>query len=176
VFVCELKVNPQPQQKIAINEAIRTSQFVRNKVLRYWMDNCGIGKTEMFRYNTLLRKKFKLVADFNFHACQTAVERVLRAVKRFYDNCKKQIPGKKGYPKLKKNTRSVEDKVVKRCRSLYQPGLIFVLIVVLLKIGKSMLQLTFCKKVSVRWGTPYLISLGSSILASLLEQSCGVTI
>lgn len=129
MFIYEYKVNPKPQQIIAINEAIRTSQFVRNKVLRFWMDNRGVGKTEMFRYNTLLRKEFKFVEDLNSHACQTAVERVLRAVNRFYDNCKKQIPPaskplasaggdlqescgrKKGYPKFKKHSRSVEYKV-----------------------------------------------------------------
>ena len=111
VFIYEYKVKPKTQQITAINEAIRTSQFVRNKVLRYWMDNRGVGKTEMFRYNTSLRKEFKFVEDLNSHACQTAVERVLKAVNRFYDNCKKQIPGKKGYPKFKKNTRSVEYKV-----------------------------------------------------------------
>lgn len=111
MFVYEYKVNPKPQQIAAINEAIRTTQFVRNKVLRYWMDNRGVGKTEMFRYNTLLRKEYKFVDDLNSHACQTAVERVLKAVNRFYDNCKKQIPGKKGYPKFKKHSRSVEYKV-----------------------------------------------------------------
>ncbi len=111
MFVYEYKVNPKPQQIAAINEAIRTSQFVCNKVLRYWMDNRGVGKTEMFRYNTLLRKEFKFVEELNSHACQTAVERVLKAVNRFYDNCKKQIPGKKGYPRFKKHSRSVEYKV-----------------------------------------------------------------
>jgi putative transposase len=111
VFIYEYKTRPKPQQIAAINEAIKTSQFVRNKVLRYWMDNRGVGKAEMFRYNTLLRKEFKFVEDLNSHACQTAVERVLKAVNRFYNNCKKQIPGKKGYPRFKKNTRSVEYKV-----------------------------------------------------------------
>lgn len=111
VFVYEFKVNPKPLQISAINEAIRTSQFVRNKILRFWIDNRGVGKTEMFRHNTLLRKEFKFVEDLNSHACQTAVERVLKAVNRFYDNCKKQVKGKKGYPKFKKNTRSVEYKV-----------------------------------------------------------------
>ena len=111
MFIYEYKVNPKPQQIAAIDEAIRTSQFVRNKVLRYWMDNRGVGKAQMFRYNTLLRKQFKFVEQLNSHACQTAVERVLKAVNRFYDNCKKQVRGKKGYPKFKKNTRSVEYKV-----------------------------------------------------------------
>jgi putative transposase len=75
------------------------------------MDNRGMGKTELFRYNTTLRRELKFVDDLNSHACQTAVECVLRAINRFYDNCKKQTPGKKGYPKFKKNARSVEYKV-----------------------------------------------------------------
>ncbi len=86
MFVLEYKVKPKPNQIEAINEAIRTTQFVRNKVLRYWMDNRGVGKTELFRYNTALRKEFKFVDDLNSHACQTAVERTLRAITRFYDN------------------------------------------------------------------------------------------
>ncbi len=61
MFVLEYKVKPKPNQIEAINEAIRTTQFVRNKVLRYWMDNQGVGKTELFRYNTALRKEFKFV-------------------------------------------------------------------------------------------------------------------
>lgn len=75
------------------------------------MDNRDVGQPEMFRYNTLLRKEFKFVEELNSHACQAAVERTLKAVNRFYENCKKQIKGKKGYPKFKKNTRSVEYKV-----------------------------------------------------------------
>ena len=77
-------------------------------MLRYWMDNRKVGKTELFRYNTQLREEFDFVKALNSHACQTAVERVLRAINRFYDNCKKQIKGKKGYPKFSKTTRSVE--------------------------------------------------------------------
>ncbi|MBV8882486.1 MAG: transposase [Chroococcidiopsidaceae cyanobacterium CP_BM_RX_35] len=111
MFALEFKVKPAQQQIQSIDEAIRTSQFVRNKVLRYWMDNRGVGKTELFRYNTALRREFRFVNDLNSHACQTAVECVLRAVNCFYDNCKKQTPGKKGYPKFKKNARSVEYKV-----------------------------------------------------------------
>jgi putative transposase len=111
MFVLEYKVKPKPNQIEGINEAIRTTQFVRNKVLRYWMDNQGVGKTELFRYNTALRKEFKFVDDLNSHACQTAVERTLRAITRFYDNCQNKVKGKKNYPKFKKHSRSVEYKV-----------------------------------------------------------------
>ncbi|CCQ65205.1 transposase [Crocosphaera watsonii WH 0402] len=54
MFVLEYKVYPKQYQIDAINEAIKTTQFVRNKVLRFWMDNRSVGKTEMFRYNTRL--------------------------------------------------------------------------------------------------------------------------
>ncbi len=111
MFVLEYKVYPKQYQIDAINEAIRATQFVRNKVLRFWMDNRGVGKTEMFRYNTRLRKEYSFVNELNSHACQTAVERTLRAITRFYDNCQNKIKGKKGYPKFKHNTRSVEYKV-----------------------------------------------------------------
>lgn len=111
MFVLEYKVKPKPHQVSAIDESIRTAQFVRNQVLRYWMDNRGVGKTELFRYNTTLRKEFKFVNDLNSHACQTSVERTLRAINRFYDNCRNQVKGKKGYPKFKKHSRSVEYKV-----------------------------------------------------------------
>ena len=112
MFVLEYKVRePKPQQVHAIEEAIRTAQFVRNKVLRYWMDNRGIGKTELFRYNTQLRADYPFVKELNSHACQTAVERTLRAINRFYANCREQVKGKKGYPKFKHNSRSVEYKV-----------------------------------------------------------------
>jgi putative transposase len=112
LFVLEYKVRqPKPNQVQSIEEAIRTTQFVRNKVLRYWMDNRGVGKTELFRYNTQLRAEYSFVKELNSHACQTAVERTLRAINRFYDNCQKQIKGKKGYPRFKKNTHSVEYKI-----------------------------------------------------------------
>lgn len=110
MFVLEYKVKPVKAQIQAIEEAIRTTQFVRNKVLRFWMDNRGVGKTEMFRYNTKLRAEYSFAKDLNSHACQTAVERVLRAINRFYENCRNNKPGKKGYPRFKHNTRSVEYK------------------------------------------------------------------
>lgn len=78
MFVLEDKIKPKPHQIEAIEEAIRTTQFVRNKTLRFWMDNHGVGKIELFRYNTQLRKEFKFVNELNSHACQTAVERTLR--------------------------------------------------------------------------------------------------
>ncbi|MEQ8755833.1 MAG: transposase [Coleofasciculus sp. G1-WW12-02] len=105
-----LRAKGKTTQYLAIDEAIRTSQFVRNKCIRYWMDNKNVEQKDLYRYNTSLRAEFSYVLDLNSHACQTAVERAYSSIARFYSNCKKAIPGKKGYPKFKKNCRSVEYK------------------------------------------------------------------
>jgi len=42
MLVREAKLlNGTPKQYQALDEAIRTAQFVRNKCLRHWMDNRG---------------------------------------------------------------------------------------------------------------------------------------
>ncbi len=110
MLVLEYKAVVKKIQAMAINEAIRTSQFVRNKVLRFWMDNRGVGKKELYQYNTQLRSEFEFVKNLNSHACQASVENVERAINRFFDNCKKNKLGKKGYPRFKKDSRSVEYK------------------------------------------------------------------
>ncbi len=110
MIVLEFKAQGKTTQYAAVDEAIRTAQFVRNKCIRYWMDNRGVGQKELYRYNTALRAEFPFVNALNSHACQVAVERAYSAIARFYSNCKKAVPGKKGYPKFKKNCRSVEYK------------------------------------------------------------------
>ncbi|MBE9198119.1 transposase [Nodularia sp. LEGE 06071] len=111
MLVLEYKAVVKSNQVKAINEAIRTSRFVRNKVLRYWIDNRGVGKKELYQYNTQLRAEFGFVKNLNSHACQSSVENVERAINRFFDNCKTKKLGKKGYPRFKKHSRSVEYKV-----------------------------------------------------------------
>jgi transposase len=59
----EFKVKPKAKQIQAINEAIRTVQFVRNKTLRYWIDEKENSKATLFRYSTRLRKEFSFVQD-----------------------------------------------------------------------------------------------------------------
>jgi putative transposase len=110
MIVLEFKAKGKTTQYTAIDEAIRTAQFVRNKLIRFWMDNRGVGQKQLYRHNTALRAEFPFVKALNSHACQVAVERAYSAIARFYSNCKKSAPGKKGYPKFKKNSRSVEYK------------------------------------------------------------------
>jgi putative transposase len=110
MIVLEFKAKGKTTQYAAIDEAIRTAQFVRNKCVRYWMDNSCVGQKDLYRHNTALRAEYPFVKALNSHACQVAVERAYTSIARFYDNCKKSVPGEKGYPKFKKNCHSVEYK------------------------------------------------------------------
>lgn len=110
MIVLEFKAKGKTTQYTAIDEAIRTAQFVRNKAIRYWMDNRGVGQKELYRLSKALRQEFPFAKALNSSACQASIERAYTSIARFYDNCKKSIPGKKSYPKFKKNCRSVEYK------------------------------------------------------------------
>jgi len=110
MLIYEFKVKAKPVQYRAINEAIRAAQFIQNKCLRYWMDNRGVSKYDLNKYCAVLAKEFSFANELNSMARQASAERAWSAIARFYDNCKKQVPGKKGFPKFRKHTRSVEYK------------------------------------------------------------------
>uniref|UniRef100_UPI002580FD70 RNA-guided endonuclease InsQ/TnpB family protein n=1 Tax=Candidatus Cyanaurora vandensis TaxID=2714958 RepID=UPI002580FD70 len=110
MIVLEAKLEGKPQQHGRLDEAIRTAQFIRNKALRYWLDNRGINKNDLYKLCPDLAKEHEWAAKLNSQARQASIERAWFAISRFYDNCNKQTPGKKGYPQFKKNTRSVEYK------------------------------------------------------------------
>ena len=113
MIVLEYKVKGKQHQYNAIDDAIRTTQFVRNKAIRFWMDaprELKIDKFDLNKYSTELRKEFPFVAELNSMAVQSATERAWFAVSRFYDNCKSKKSGKKGYPRFQKDCRSVEYK------------------------------------------------------------------
>merc|ERR1712178_503667 len=110
MFIIEYKLRGKQRQYQAIDEAIKTVQFVRNKCLRYWEDNKGVGQKDVYKYVTQLRTEYPFVKALNSTACQQACERTWTAILKFYNNCKNNIPGKKGYPKYSKRTRSVEFK------------------------------------------------------------------
>ncbi|MBD2605675.1 transposase [Scytonema hofmannii FACHB-248] len=113
MLVLEYKAKGNRQQYQAIDEAIRTTQFIRNKAIRYWMDvsrEAKINKIALNNYSTALRKEFKFVEQLNSMACQAATERAWSAIDRFYSNCKSKKPGKKAFPRFQKDNRSVEYK------------------------------------------------------------------
>ncbi len=113
MLVLEYKIVATKKQHQAIEEAIRTTQFIRNKCIRFWMDSKKEDKVNKFalnKYSTVLRKEFKFVKDLNSMAVQSAAERAWSSISRFFDNCKFKKVGKKGFPRFQKDNRSVEYK------------------------------------------------------------------
>ncbi|HEY9704314.1 MAG TPA: transposase, partial [Allocoleopsis sp.] len=110
MIVFEFKIKAKENQLRAIDEAIRITQFVRNKCLRFWLDNKGIKLLDLNKYCKVIANEFKFADKLNSMARQAASERTAFAIKRFYDNCKNKKPGKKGFPQFQKNNRSVEYK------------------------------------------------------------------
>lgn len=102
MLVFEAKLEGLDEQYQSLDEAIRTARFVRNSCLRYWMDNKDIGRYELSAYCAVLAQQFEFAKNLNSMARQASAERAWSAIARFFDNCKKKKPGKKGFPKFKK--------------------------------------------------------------------------
>ncbi len=49
------RLNGTEEQYQALDSAIRTAQFVRNKCVRYWMDNPGVSKAVFYFLQCFLR-------------------------------------------------------------------------------------------------------------------------
>lgn len=65
--VLEFKLYGRKEQFRCVDEAIRTSQFVRNKCLRYWIDNPGekINKYALNKYCAVLASEFPFANKLN---------------------------------------------------------------------------------------------------------------
>lgn len=110
MLVFEFKAYGSSAQLVAINDAIRTAQFIRNSCIRLWMDAKDIGKNDLQKYCAVLAANFPFANELNSMARQASAERAWSSISKFYDNCKKGIPGLKGYPQFQKDCRSVEYK------------------------------------------------------------------
>lgn len=110
MLVYEYKVDGTKQQYAALDEAIRTTQFIRNKCLRKWMDERGVSKNDLQCSCAQLAKEYSFANKLNSQARQASADRAWFAISRFYENCKNHVPGKKGYPRFQHDNRSVEYK------------------------------------------------------------------
>jgi putative transposase len=110
MLVFEFKAYGKSAQLVAINDAIRTAKFIRNSCIRLWMDVKGTGKNDLQKYCAVLAANFPGANELNSMARQASAERAWSSISRFYDNCKKGVPGLKGYPQFQKDCRSVEYK------------------------------------------------------------------
>ena len=113
MITLEFKLKGKGTQYRIVDEMIRTFQFVRNKCLRFWMDGARVKLSEVNAEATRIRHnvEFPWAGLLESSSAQAASERAMAAIRRFYENCKAGIPGKKGYPKFQHRNRSVEYKV-----------------------------------------------------------------
>jgi len=110
MLVLEFKTYGKLNQFKAVDEAIRTAQFIRNSCIRLWMDIKGTGQSDLQKYCAVLAKNFPFANELNSMARQASAERAWTSINRFFENCKKGVPGKKGFPQFQKDCRSVEYK------------------------------------------------------------------
>lgn len=57
MIVYEFKCKGKDKQYSAIDDAIRTSQFIPNKCLRYWINNKNVGRSDLNKYCAVLAQK-----------------------------------------------------------------------------------------------------------------------
>src|ERR1051326_4297073 len=97
MLTLDYKLDGTPAQYAAIDEGIRTVQFIRNKCLRAWMDRLPEGKTfeAMSLYTAVLAKELAFGWRLGSRARQASAGRAWAAVSRFYDNGKKHVPARK---------------------------------------------------------------------------------
>jgi putative transposase len=104
VIIYESKLEGTKTQYERLDGAIRTGRFVRNSIIRAWMDNQVKSRNDAYKYCKVLsdNPEFPWAKQLNSMARQAHAERAWASIERFYRNCKAKIPGKKGYPKFRK--------------------------------------------------------------------------
>jgi putative transposase len=80
----------------AIDEAIRTTQFIRNKALRLWMDGRGVSANDLQILCARLAHEYPFAAALNSQARQAAAARAWAAIERFTPIVANTAPARKG--------------------------------------------------------------------------------
>ncbi|GGA32055.1 RNA-guided endonuclease TnpB family protein [Okeania sp. KiyG1] len=104
MLIYEMKLQGTQGQYNQLDSAIRTGRFVRNSIIRAWIDREVKSRNDAYKYCTKLahNPKFPWAKQLNSMARQAHAERAWAAIERFYQNCKANVAGKKGFPKFKK--------------------------------------------------------------------------
>jgi putative transposase len=112
MLVLETKLKGTQGQYSKLDEAIRTGQFIQNSCLRHWQDNNSVTRNDLQKLCSKLAKNKETpwANKLNSQARQAHADRSWAAISRFYENCRLGKSGKKGYPRYKKFSRSVEYK------------------------------------------------------------------
>jgi putative transposase len=129
MLIYEAKLEGTPLQYERLDQSIRTGRFVRNSIIRAWLDGLVLSRNDAYKYCKVLADnlKFPWARLLNSQARQAHAERAWASIERFYQNCKAQIKGKKGFPQFKKHAcrASVEYKVSGWKLSVYRRTLEF---------------------------------------------------
>jgi len=64
-MVLEFKLKGKTQQYRVIDEMIRTAQFVRNKTLRYWIENQGVKLIDLYKQCAIMAALFEWAGKLN---------------------------------------------------------------------------------------------------------------
>ncbi len=104
MLVYEMKLEGEKAQYERLDQVIRTCRFVRNSIIKAWMDGQVKNRNDAYKYCKILadNSDFPWAGKLNSQARQAHAERAWVAIERFYKNSKAKTPGKKGYPKFKK--------------------------------------------------------------------------
>ena len=74
MLVFEFKAYGKSAQIKAIDDAIRTAQFIRNSCIRLWMDVQGIGKNDLQKYCAVLAANFPSYSQFSNSQIKSGTE------------------------------------------------------------------------------------------------------
>jgi putative transposase len=101
-----MKLQGTTDQYERLDNAIRTGRFVRNGVVKAWMDGLVKSRNDAYKHCKVLADNpdFPWAKQLNSMARQAHAERAWAGVERFYRNCQQKIKGKKAYPKFRKHT------------------------------------------------------------------------
>ena len=106
MLIYEMKLQGTSDQYGKLDHAIRTGRFVRNSVIRGWIDGDVKSRNDAYKLCKILAAdpQFPWAKQLNSMARQAHAERGWASIERFYRNCRQQVKGKKGYPKFRKHT------------------------------------------------------------------------
>ena len=65
MIILEFKLKASCRQYAAIDEAIRTTQFIRNKCVRLWKESWGTAGDDLNRYCRILAQEHSFVRKLN---------------------------------------------------------------------------------------------------------------
>lgn len=100
MLIYEAKLEGTIDQYERLDQAIRTGRFVRNSIIRAWLDGEVKSRNDAYKYCKLLadNPEFPWARLLNSQARQAHAERAWASIERFYQNCRTQVKGKKGFP------------------------------------------------------------------------------